>query len=355
VLAAPAAGAQTVYGFATCNPQTGACDYCHLPGVCNMQVAQGSCSGSPASVSAPASPSVIANPTVYLVHWGSYWTSNASQAAGDVTVWKKIGTDWRFWQPLSEYSPGITYGSPSVIDFGSQTVPGANPWGTGTYVADWQVQAELKNELDAATLLPPDGHRIYVIVLPPGVSDDYGLTGYHGYLSYGSQSVPYAVIATASPNGFVISNPTFASATWRGIDTLISHEVYEATTDLLTQPFGWTNGACGTSTEIADICESFFSNPIDGYTVATFWSNKAGGCIGPVDLNTTDPGPPAYGCGWQCNTNTDTTISNCATLTCPDGQICGTNGLCHVHRTGCPPGTGDCGGYCCRCTGTSCS
>jgi hypothetical protein len=343
LLSVTPAGAQTVYGTATCSTQTGACDECfYTPGFpCNDMLPSppfvgypGACSGTTASVSAPSSPSVIANPTLYLLHWGSYWSSHASDAATDVTAWHTIGTDWRFWAPLAEYSPGITYGPGASIGFGATTVTNlltGVSTASGVTVHDYQVQAELAAEITSSVIPAPDGHRIYVVMLPPGVAGEYGYTGYHGPIANGSQQAGYAVISTQNPT--TTSTPTYSFesyAVWRGIDSQISHEIYETTTDLWLAPSGWSTWVCGWASEVADLCEDFFSDPIDGYVVSTFWSNKASGCVGPANLDTSVPKiPAAPSCGDPvCNVNKDTLFEQCATLDCPSEYLCGANHLC---------------------------
>jgi hypothetical protein len=174
----------------------------------------------------------------------------------------------------------------------------------------------------AATTIPmPDSSRIYVVVLPPYVqTSGDGFSGYHSWFSFNGQYVWYAVIPQKTPPAS-FANPQFPTAEWRPRDYLIAHEVYEATSDPM--PFtGFSLGGCGPYTEIADICEGFFSNPIDGYTVATLWSNAAGGCVGPASLDTAAPSVPTRfeGCGYVCNENTDTLQKSCKQISCACGS-----------------------------------
>jgi hypothetical protein len=385
VTCAPLARAQLVYGEAICPPPGSSaswCDQCNAgPVPCNI-VGQTSgtinaCpAGGVATVSESSQKLVVSDPTVYLLHWGSYWTAHAAEAQADLTAWRTFATDWRFWQPLSEYAP-INYGSASIIGFGASTIATAIPFDSNAsaqdpgLVTDTIVQNELANEFQNYGVPLPDGHRIYAVVLPPWVATDFGMTGYHSAFQYGGQWAPYAVVPLGSDSP-PVPNPNYPTATWRSIDLLLSHEVYEAVSDELPAYYnptgiasGWST-SCGGATEIADLCEAFFSDPIDGYTVATFWSDSAQGCVGPANLDTGDPPPPASQCGGACNVNTDTLVQNCAPLACVNTTLSCSEGMCCprgwtwdgsecAHVLHCPRGSGDCGGYCCVCRGTTCS
>jgi hypothetical protein len=329
-LLAKSASADTVYGSVTCEPGTGACDACFAsPAACNIigqtTGPRSTCAPGPSATVSPGASYVIANPSVYMLHWGTYWNGAAAEAAGDVNAWSRIGTDWRFWKPLAEYSPGITYTASSAIPFGSSTVPGAVPaMGSATathsvFISDANdIQAELINEIVANKIPQPDNQRIYVVVLPPYVgTQEYGFSGYHSFVSFSGHYVWYAVIVEQNPPSS-FANPQFPTAQWRPRDYLISHELYEATSDPIPG-LGWHSQSCGGGSEVADLCEQLFANPIDGYTVATFWSNAANGCVGPAFLDTSIPPTPGIGdgCGYQCNENSDTLQTVCKTVKCP--------------------------------------
>ena len=175
---------------------------------------------------------------------------------------------------------------------------------------------------------------IWVVILPPGVSVGTTPDAYHASVNISGLNYPYAAIpgsgAIPGDSYFEGQNPFFPTAKMRGQDIAISHEVYEAVTD--SAGMGWWAPACA-GQEVADLCEGLVTDPIDGYTLSSFWSNAAQGCVGPANLNTTTPKTPPCGCA----ENKDTLAEACT------GTLC------------CPRGTGDCGGYCCRCVGTTCS
>jgi hypothetical protein len=330
-LASGAAGATTVYGSVTCEASTGACDACPaIPAPCNMigqtTGPRSTCApGAAATVSAPSNRHTLTTPSVVLTHWGNYWSAQASEAAGDVDAWETIGRDWRFWQPLSEYS-AIPYTSGSTIPFSSATVTTAVPAMNAASASNTvtisdvnDIQNELIHEMVQNVIPMPDSQKIYVVVLPPYVQTaGDGFSGYHSWFSFNGQYVFYAVIPQRTPPAS-FANPQFPTAEWRPRDYLISHELYEATTDpLWSLGSGWSTSGCGSATEVADLCEFLFANPIDGFTVATFWSNASNGCVGPASLDTRPPPKPTRldGCGYMCNENYDTLQQSCATISC---------------------------------------
>jgi hypothetical protein len=324
------------------------------------------CSGSTACITGPASctgtvPNVTYNqgswgefvmtsPSIYLVHWGAYWTTQpgAAQAAADVAAWKAIGTDKRFWAPLAEYSPP---GGPTIapatdssghILFGAVTDPNAASSVLGGQMPGTTVQIPsqlfiqtLTTELTTGILPSPTTRpdTIWVVILPPGVSAEGTTDAFHDTINIATKNYPYAVIpgsgAIAGESYQEGQNPFFPTAKLRGQDIMISHEVYEAVTDSAYQ--GWYEPVCN-GLEVGDLCEGLVTDPIDGYTLSTFWSDANKGCIGPANLNTSTPTTPACG----CSVNKDTLDEACSDALC------------------CPKGTGDCGGYCCRCVGTTC-
>lgn len=315
-----------------CNPNLATCDRDGLlfqspyPSMCTP-------GEEPIAISLASPAAVVANPNIFMLHWGNYWEGAGGDLANDdVGAWKTIGTDWRFWSPLAEYSPSIAaYGPLSRIPFGWQTIPNPsaasaiNSAGPSSIVTitDHEIQTELNLEIVSGTQGVPMSNRtqIYVIVLPPYVQTELSGNSYHWHfnLTTTGQSVWYAVITGLVSEQHASSpNSQFPKAQYRGMDHVIAHEVYEA----VTNPeggFGYVvQEECGGG-EIADMCEDFYSDPIDGYSVGTFWANQAGGCVGPANLDISPPPPPSPddGCGLLCNENTDTLETNCVFFKCP--------------------------------------
>jgi hypothetical protein len=312
----------TVYGTARCTPTT----QCTIPG-------SSPCTGNVPQVTwNPGSWGgwTLAHPSIFLVHWGAYWatTAGAAQAAADTAAWKAIGQDPRFWSPLAEYSfPGkapmtpatdaqghILFGSVVDVNAASSVLSSQVP-GSTLSIPTNVFQAALKNELTTGILPDPSTQpdTIWVVILPPGVSGDGTVDAHHSDININTKNYPYAVIPGS---GAIVGhlyeeepNPSFPSAQIRGQDIAISHEVYEAVSDPAGL-MGWLDFNQCAGKEIADMCEGLVSDPIDGYTLSTFWSNVNNGCIGPASLNTSTPVVPYGSCG--CATNADTLQTVCA-------------------------------------------
>lgn len=208
--------------------------------------------------SLPDNPTVLTNPTVVNLYWGSYWQPDANgQGVGyAVRYWldDRAGlllNDPDFWAPLWEYSTAtqkITGGTYLGGYGGNVSLASGN-------LTRNDIETELGKEIDGTSPLgatfpslqhgfsQPAGDVIYVIWLPPGVTNSPGLDGafgYHQVFTHGGKNIPYGVI------GYLDQ--------WKGYqDSMFiteTHEIYETVTDPLTVS-GWRDG---NGNEIGDIC-----------------------------------------------------------------------------------------------------
>ncbi len=219
---------------------------------------------------------VVVQPSVAMLFWGSYWAGAGAAAQNDyATAWATIANDPAFYARLAEYSTsaqtigtgswaGFTLADPSLAD--------------GATISEAQIQAEIGAEIAAGSAPSLTASRIYVVMLPPGVTsvldseDDFA--GHHAqFVPAGeTQPVRYAVITYNTDEGYN--------------DPVVSHEVSEATTDpdLTT---GWYDQD---GDEISDICRFTYSS-LDGYLIEDIYSMKSCACVGATtttDAGTTD-------------------------------------------------------------------
>jgi hypothetical protein len=223
---------------------------------------------------------VIPQAKLQFVYWGSYWTDagQGERSAYD-QAWNDVGNNPAFYARLAEYStPTQTIGTGTWI--GSTLANGS--LASGVTITEDQIQKELAAELAAATVAPLVDGRIYVVMLPPGVTSQFdqqnGFAGHHREFPNPSGSglpIVYVVITYSSSTGYN--------------DPLLSHEISESITDpdLST---GWYDSH---GDEIGDVCR-FNYVKLDGYSIEEIYSEKACGCVG-VATSTTDAGSPDTG------------------------------------------------------------
>jgi hypothetical protein len=197
-----------------------------------------------------------------------------------------VFSDPKFWAPLKEYSTA------------TQTIIGGSwggGWGSNAGLTKGNlsrddIETELAREIDGFSAGAVTGtfpnlqyhpattpNDLYVIWLPPNVTNSPNLDGafgYHWFFTHNKAKVPYAVI------GFL--------ASWQGYqDSMFiteTHEVYEAVTD----PFvtGWRDA---NGNEIGDVCGRAALGtaaitewgPVTGSTISVQreWSIKKCDCV----------------------------------------------------------------------------
>jgi hypothetical protein len=199
---------------------------------------------------------IITNPIVSLVFWGSWWQTTVGLETSEVIqeTWTQVLATDALFNKVAEYGVttpilNATYGQynpnlPTVtsITGSNNTIPLTNQ---GLPFTVWNddkqhIQTELSNEIVMGVLpLPTSGSTIYLIILPPNYLTlglvKNGWDGYHGNGSYGNISYEFAIIQYGVP---------------QFINSIISHELYEASTDPNSEGY-WDPK---TGMEVSDIC-----------------------------------------------------------------------------------------------------
>jgi hypothetical protein len=208
---------------------------------------------------------VISTASVTIAYWGSYWSgAGTGERAQYDAAWSAVANDPSFYARLAEYST-------SVQTIGAGSWAGSNladpALASGTTITEAQIQAELAAEIAAGAVPRNSDARIYVVLLPPGVTstfdEDNDFAGHHTQFTASGSSLPvrYAVITYNSDEGYN--------------DPVISHEISEAITDPDLQTGWWDQDG----EEISDICRFNYA-PLDGFTIEKIFSMRACACVG---------------------------------------------------------------------------
>ncbi|HYW77078.1 MAG TPA: hypothetical protein VFA48_10715 [Gammaproteobacteria bacterium] len=241
-------------------------------------------------------------PKIYLVFWGSQWSSDPS---GEASLLQSFianmgGSSW--FNTVTQYCQGVPSGTQFCNGAGT---PAGNQSGmlqgvwydSGTTVKSHLRQSDIANEAVRAaahfgnTTASPNDNADYVIALPTGVTPQGFGTQYCAYHSYTSSSygnvaytnLPYITDAGSSCGANF--NGLGADA---GITIVGGHEIAEAATDQFPSG-GWLDSG---GSEIGDKCAWISSGQgasadvsLNGttYAVQSLWSNAfnngGGGCV----------------------------------------------------------------------------
>jgi hypothetical protein len=202
---------------------------------------------------------------IFLIYWGSAWTASPAPtpSADQVTNACRTMLASSYMTGLAEYR-GIGRG----FLRGSAVITSSNPPASFT---DTQVANFLDGQLTAGTVPGPDvdNQTLYCVVMPKGVSSSgSGFIGEHTYYTRSGQRIRFAWITN--------------SGSLAGVTSILSHEVVEAATDPEGSAILGVTGTCSQSgwCEIADICST--TATLDGVTVQSYWSDRAGSCVVPA-------------------------------------------------------------------------
>ncbi len=241
-------------------------------------------------------------PKIYLVFWGSQWSSDPS---GEASLLQSFmtnvgGSSW--FNTVTQYCQGVASGTEFCNGAGT---PAGNQSGmlqgvwydSGSAVKSHPRQSDIAAEAVRAaayfgnTTSGPNDNADYVIALPTGVTPQGFGTQYCAYHSYTSSSygnvaytnLPYITDAGASCGANF--NGLGADA---GITIVEGHEMAEAATDQFPSG-GWLDSG---GSEIGDKCAWISSGQgasadvsLNGttYAVQSLWSNAfnsgSGGCV----------------------------------------------------------------------------
>ncbi|HET7871835.1 MAG TPA: hypothetical protein VFL42_04945, partial [Terriglobales bacterium] len=265
------------------------------------------------------------------VFWGPN-VDTAVTAPGAIDQFFTDITKSRYYDLLTEYSTaGITSSTGAssnqsiqrgVFD-GSFTITpsvcNTAPPATCT-INDTQIQAELRNQINAAQLPTPvadaqgNVNSFYIIYFPPGVSitvgsPPVGSCVQGGFCAYHSNTpntlaprlVPYGVLPDFGPTSGC-TRGCGGGTIFQNVTAVTSHELSEAVTDALVgsaidfaPPLAWydPDPAANPLAEIGDICTAqdvIVQAGANSYAVQTEFSNVQNDCVGaPPTFNLSTP------------------------------------------------------------------
>jgi uncharacterized repeat protein (TIGR01451 family) len=278
----------------------------------------------------------------HLTYWGGpvisqihvvavFWGPNVNAAItgpGAIDQFFSDITNSRYYDLLTEYSTtGLTgAGVPAtssnqsiqrgVFD-GKFTIAPASCAAGPCTITDPQIQAELRNQINAGHLPQPvsdaqgNVETFYMIYFPPGISISAGGVGscvQGGFCAYHSNTpgtlvpklVPYGVLPDFSAGGCSVGCGT--GTLFQNVTAVTSHEMSEAVTDALVgsatataPPLAWydPDPAANPLAEIGDICGGQDVTTTAGqstYTVQQEFSNVQNDCVSA---------PPAFALSLQ--------------------------------------------------------
>lgn len=246
---------------------------------------------------------VLAHAQLSHIYWGSYWSSG--QGRDDASFYdlfsQTMSASARLFSVTREYSSAEHPIAPGW--FRKSLKVASEP---GSDLSDAQIQAFLRQQLDAGALPPPDDDQVYVVYLPPGTVVDDGtgqkscgkFCGYH-YSFLRERPVHYIVMPHPDCWGCrfaLLHDGVDMDDLNRDSTTIIlSHELIETATDpdVGAGQLGWYDDANG---EIGDICGGsdgyFDQGQLQGFRVQKQWSNADDKCQLERDI----PLQPGGGC-----------------------------------------------------------
>jgi len=238
---------------------------------------------------------VSPHPTVYLVFWGSQWSSDPAKAKPAMQNFFKglHGTPDTYNSIFTQYCEGVPAGTSHCGTAGTHIVKPtssilAGVWSDNTRKEPTNATAaQLAAEVKAAashfgnTTQAPNTNAQYVILSPSGTHPDgfpnSGFCAYHNFTtsSFGNlawTNMPY-VPDLGRGGCTTLTNPTLLD----GLFSTETHEYSETLTDFWPS-IGW-NGGNG---EIGDECiqlDSRITLPTGTFDVQGEWSNSANKCV----------------------------------------------------------------------------
>ncbi|MFD7449202.1 hypothetical protein [Kitasatospora sp. NPDC059827] len=253
-------------------------------------------SGNTLSVRSAATQGVVSpTPKVYLVFWGSQWSSDPAGVAPDMqNMFKGLYGSQDTWGTiLSQYCEGVARGTTTCGTKGTHvqhpaSSPLAGVWfdnaaATPANATAAQIAAEAGKAAAhfGNTTQAPNLNAQYVVVSPTGAHPDgfpnSGFCAWHDKTSSSYGTLAYTNLPYIPDNGAGACTTFTDGRLLSGIESTETHEYAETVTDFWPS-IGW-NGGGG---EIGDECEN-----LDAYvtlSTGTFdlqglWSNSANKCV----------------------------------------------------------------------------
>ncbi|MCX4751671.1 hypothetical protein OG455_40260 [Kitasatospora sp. NBC_01287] len=238
---------------------------------------------------------VSPTPKVYLVFWGSQWSSDPAGVAPDLqNLFKGLYGSQDTWGTiLSQYCEGVAKGTSNCGTKGTHVVhptstPLAGTWFDNTAATPANATAaQLAAEAVKAaghfgnTTQSPNLNAQYVIVSPTGAHPDgfpsSGFCAWHDYTTSSYGNLAYTNLPYVPDTGVDGCTTLTDGRALSGIESTETHEYAETVTD--TWPsIGW-NGGGG---EIGDECENldaFVPLSTGSFDLQGLWSNSAAKCV----------------------------------------------------------------------------
>lgn len=203
---------------------------------------------------------LLLQPEMHFVFYGQYWDLTAEPDAYEYT-WTELLNKGTLLQRLSEY--GISSGTlDTEYYFTAQdkTFPNSQV----TVIDDSLIVNDLIAQITSGSVPKPNPNTIYSIMLPPNTNTKFMLdnnsAAYHSSSSYGAERFTYS-----------ISSYQYK---FEDVNVFLSHELYEAATDP-----NWNGFFQGNGDEVADLCEYFPGEYVDGFLVSKVWSEASCVCL----------------------------------------------------------------------------
>lgn len=231
---------------------------------------------------------LITQPKIYLLFWGDYWNGTGSSERNIYrSIWSKLASTEAFYKQVAEY--GI--GTGQYLGSSVQT-PSLGSTGT---VNESTLQSLLMGELGTAGVPQRDANTFYVIMMPNGVSNSFGVDAHHGFTKASGRDancndpqdskdskcdcrdgacIWYAVINYDSD--------------MNAVNKRIAHEIFDAVVDpdkgggpngtSVSLGHGWRDPSRGGEDEIADICNDQ-NSMFRGEIIQQVWSQATCMCL----------------------------------------------------------------------------
>jgi hypothetical protein len=240
---------------------------------------------------------IIPNVQIETVFYGSAWLGQANDAAqnaelnaeaSDLNQFFGTITSSHYMDGLSQYSMMTASGTVIRPGYGSFARPDPVPAQLSSVptVPEGMLQTMLANEIQYGRLDAPNGNTLYMVFMPPGVTEagDVGSGGgHHSSFPHGSGTAYYATVEypvrPIHPVGGVAPFTNFQQLTQTA-----SHQMVDAITNpmrIVSGQAAWVDR--NTGEDIGDITQD--NPPIDGtmglegltgygYVVQKYWSNQ---------------------------------------------------------------------------------
>ncbi|MFE0460105.1 hypothetical protein ACFW1A_12745 [Kitasatospora sp. NPDC058965] len=299
-LALLAAAALATVGFVGATPATATAGATHFGVKSQHQGVHASStaarSTSTLSVRSSATQGVVSpTPKVYLVFWGSQWSSDPAGVAPDLqAMFKGLYGAQDTWGPiLNQYCEGVAKGTVSCGTKGTHvqhptSTPLMGTWFDNSAAAPTnataaQIGAEAAKAAQhfGNTTQAPNLNAQYVVVSATGTHPDgfpsSGFCAWHDKTSSSYGTLAYTNLPYVPDTGIDGCTTLQDGRALSGIESTETHEYAETVTDFWPS-IGW-NGGNG---EIGDACENmdaFVPLSTGSFDLQGLWSNAANACV----------------------------------------------------------------------------